>query len=40
MRFKSSQGIQLERYKLTMNRSEIVAIELMASDSVYIENDA
>lgn len=39
MRFQSSKGIQLERYKLTMNRSEIVAIELMASDSVYIENE-
>ncbi|MEJ6474452.1 hypothetical protein [Pseudoalteromonas piscicida] len=38
MRYKSSQGIQLERYKLTMNRSEIVAIELMASDSVYTDN--
>ncbi|OHU86655.1 MULTISPECIES: hypothetical protein [Pseudoalteromonas] len=29
LRFTSEQGTQLERYKLTMNRSEIVAIELM-----------
>ncbi|WP_105167851.1 hypothetical protein [Pseudoalteromonas sp. T1lg23B] len=29
LRFTSKQGMQLERYKLTMNRSEIVAIELM-----------
>ncbi|WP_440053917.1 hypothetical protein ACSLBF_13710 [Pseudoalteromonas sp. T1lg65] len=33
LRFTSEQGIQLERYKLTMNRSEIVAIELMEDDS-------
>nr|WP_194710105.1 hypothetical protein [Pseudoalteromonas sp. S16_S37] len=29
LRFTSNQEVQLERYKLTMNRSEIVAIELM-----------
>ncbi|WP_063368442.1 hypothetical protein [Pseudoalteromonas luteoviolacea] len=29
MRFKSGEDSQLERYKLTMNRSEIVAIEQM-----------
>lgn len=29
LRFKSENQTQLERYKLTMNRSEIVAIELM-----------
>ncbi|WP_419147446.1 hypothetical protein [Pseudoalteromonas 'SMAR'] len=38
MRFKTESGTQLERYKVTMNRSEIVAIELMESDSEYIEH--
>nr|WP_216628369.1 hypothetical protein [Pseudoalteromonas caenipelagi] len=32
LRFTNNQEVQLERYKLTMNRSEIVAIELMDAE--------
>ncbi|BBN82242.1 hypothetical protein PA25_22270 [Pseudoalteromonas sp. A25] len=32
LRFTSNEDVQLERYKITMNRSEIVAIELMDAE--------